>query len=208
MKSKIIISVIIVATLFMSFSCSSVVENGQDHELSDEQIEFKECELSSLGSFSVVFDYMVIPFLESVSEHSKCCNAYLIRGVALNDYKYGRQIRFVEDLKGNFPKNINTFMVWGGSADYKITWRYTNIQSYCDQDVLIMHLLPAEEYNLELPQGVIWYEKPGDYCTFTFTSSVLKLYDGYVNGFISPEVYQMSWENLQEKIKEIYKENK
>ena len=151
-------------------------------------------------------------FLEGVSEYSNCSNTYVIKGVALDMYEYGRNIRFVEDLKGNFPENVNTFIVWGDGGRFGLE-RSDNLSIYNEQDVLIMHLAPAEEYQFELLPGETWLEKPGDYRTFTCTKCVLKLSDGYVTGNILPNedgdgsIMSMSWNDFQKALQKALTSN-
>jgi len=165
-----------------------------------------DCELPTVR-IGMSANCIVKSFLEGVSEYSYCSNTYVIKGVALDMYEYGRNIRFVEDLKGNFPENVRTFIVWGdGGYDFPQS-RQDYLSIYNEQDVLIMHLAPAEEYKYELPPGVTWFEKPGDYSTFICTWSVLKLSDGYVTGNILSNEYRstMSWNDFHKELQKSLK---
>jgi len=153
---------------------------------------------------------IVKSFLEGVSDYSNCSNTYVIKGVALDMYEYGRNIRFVEDLKGNFPENVSTFIVWGDGEPLGVE-RTDYLSQLNEQDVYIMHLAPAGEYQFEIPPGVTWLEKQGDYCTFACTKCFLKLSDGYVTGYILPKedgdgsITTMSWNDFQNKLQKVLK---
>ena len=154
----------------------------------------------------------VLSFLEGVSMFSEDSNVYIIKGIALDKYKYGRNIKLVEDLKGNFPKNVKTFIAWGDGSPGITLERSDNLSIYENQDVLIMHLMLADTLKYELQSEYTWFEKPGDYCTFPCTKSVLKLSDGYVKGFITTPIegadtweQTMSWNDFQKELEKLLK---
>ena len=140
----------------------------------------------------------VFTFMEGVSgiSHPVLTNiipdtTYIIKGIVLGKIEsYGLSIKFVEDLKGTFPENIDTFTVWGaGGISASNRSDYINI--YDEKDTLILHLVPVNEYLLKRylqhpnPEWV-WVEKPNDYTTLDCIKSVLKLSEGYVEGCLFP----------------------
>ena len=113
-------------------------------------------------------------------------NTYIIKGIVLDKIEYGLSIRLVEDLKGNFPKNVDTFTAWGYGNSFLESNRSDRLILYNTQDVLIMHLAPVCDLSHMKPQGHTWFEKPEDYATLDCEPSVLKLSDGYVTGYLFP----------------------
>jgi hypothetical protein len=140
-------------------------------------------------------------------------NVYYIKGIAMDKIDYGRKIKLIEDLKGNFPENVETFIAWGDAACMAII-RPDELWLYDKQDTLLMLLSPADRSHAANFAACCpkqnFPEKNGDYTTITCSYSVLRLTnDGNVTGFISP--YKegigmieetMSWEELQELLKE------
>ena len=125
--------------IFMALGCRKLKNNT---------FEFEECIIPSMGdnqSFGyppLALDCSVTSFLDGVSRYSKCSNTYLIKGIALDAFEYGRNIKLVEDLKGNFPKNVGTFIAWGNGQPGITLERETNLSVCVDnQDVLILHLI-------------------------------------------------------------------
>ena len=203
MKKKFFISTL---TAF----CVLCLLAGCEKQAIDDDIFDKECRMSTMPDFDpssppMALNCSVFSFIEGVSEHSKC-GCYLIKGIALDVYEYGRNIRLVEDLKGNFPKNIETFIVWGDGNSFICSNRSDNLMMYEKQDVLIMLLAPAHNLPEEMiPPGHTWFEKPEDYVTITCTSSVLKLSEGNVTGHIlpsdgSPHIDTMPWIEFQTRL--------
>ena len=130
-------------------------------------------------------------FMEGASTYSDCCNAYIIKGIVLDKIEYGLKIELLEDLKGNFPENIDTFIVWGDGDAFIELNRLDNLSLYNKQNTLIMHLVPAfdqshERPDLEWLKKMEWLEKPEDYTTIPCAFSVLELSNGYVKGCIFP----------------------
>jgi len=201
--------------MFLGFSCS----DKQEH-----QMTAADCHLAS--------------FLVNYSENYKKADVYFIRGIATKlKHEGGLNIKLIEDLKGNFPKNVTTITVWGGynPGQGKMTIeRLDNFSIYKNQDMLLMLLTPSTiwKYNSEP-------EKKGDYATIGCAYSVLKLSNGYVTGVIIPDedrwypwkdmseeefsafwsslseeeqqsilLDTMSWEDLQKKLQEILESNK
>jgi len=140
-------------------------------------------------------------FMEAVSKFSKCSDVYLIKGKALDVYEYGRNIELVEDLKGNFPKNVKTFVAWGGGMGFISLGRMENLTWYDKGDILIMLLIPAYEWPAgSIPSGFKWFEKPGDFTTLTCVRSIVKLTGNRVTGRILPNVDTMPWGNFQRRL--------
>ena len=184
--------------------------NKHVEKASDEDCEcFPSVELTSMDDAKMMRDCLVSTFMEGISMYSNCCDVYIIRGLALDTYEYGRHFKLLEDLKGNFPKNMNTFIVWGDGFDKLETNRMDDMRLYGDQDVLIMLLTPTREsLSMLLPQESR-FEKPEDFTTIPCTCSVLKLSDGYVTGCLTPEegfnyVEQtMQWSDFQKVLHKI-----
>ena len=162
------------------------------------------CEMLAISYPSIARDCYVSSFTEGVSRYSQCSDAYVIMGITLEAYEYGRNIRLIEDLKGNFPKDITTFITWGNGGPGMTFERAVNMSQYFDNhDVLIMHIIPADTFKYEHP-GLTWFEKQGDYCLLPWcVSSVLELSDGYVIGNILPHkdgIQTISWRNFQKEL--------
>ena len=145
-------------------------------------------------------DCREVSFKENYLENIKNDNVFFIKGEVLDEVKYGLKIRLIEDLKGNFPKNVTTFTTWGADFEGALINRWDALwRDYNKQDVLIMLLVQADLgerfQNLGLP------EKRGDYSTCDCAYSVLKLSDdGYVTGFISPKKERAMWyENMSKE---------
>ena len=133
---------------------------------------------------------------------------FFVKGVALEVYEYGRTVKVIEDLKGNFDDESFIF-VWGAgfpSEESGFTGFETNrcdlITLHQEKDTLIMLLGAPVVFEFEEGSGI---EAHGDYATIECAYSVLKLSNGLVTGRIFPaevwEVYPqeitMSWEELQ-----------
>jgi len=144
---------------------------------------------------------------------------YIIKGVALDAYEYGRRIKLVEDLIGNFPKNVDVITVWGGvnkngmytALDYGRQEYLACYDCYKEGDILVMALKQAtglDEYLARMhtdgfPSGSIeerkkalegnWVETSEDFTTFPCTHSVLWLRNSYVLGHIRFE--RSTWKN-------------
>jgi len=153
------------------------------------------------SSVGMSLNCIISSFCEGISSYFKCTDTYLVQGKVLDNNKYGLNIKLEVDLKGNFPKNKDdTFIIWGTDDAFEYVNielnRFDQLAKYKKGDVLIMHLILVRnlsEYTL--------LEKPGDYTTLTCTSSVLKLSNGRVTGYIIPEAgynwninQTMSWE--------------
>jgi hypothetical protein len=144
-------------------------------------------------------------FKENYSNNFQKENVFFIKGVALDVFEYGRTIKVIEDLKGNFTGESSIF-VWGAgnppsSCMIVVTIeRWDNIIRYQENDTLIMLVSPVVFENC--------FETFGDYETITCAYSVLKLSNGFVTGYIHPwgplwGETTMSWEELQELLKNI-----
>ena len=144
---------------------------------------------------------------------------YVIKGIALDTYKYGRKIKFLEDLKGNFPENVDTLIVWGGWSNnypYFTTARpdFLDGNDYDNHDVLIMLLQPSTTWSLYAHSEIPWLEKYGDFSTIGCTFCVLKLSDGHVmgrhifqeEGFYNLSKKFVSWNEFNEILKEVLKQ--
>lgn len=180
MQIGTVVTLCMVCTLFFAVSgCGEEEENDYACACT--------CEdelISSTGNTSGALDCHENSFFEGISMFSESCNVYLIKGIVLDAYEHGLNIRFVEDLKGNFPKNTNTFMIWGSNGT---GFRSDYLIRYGDENVLIMHLIQVQPFHIEHRLGETWLEKPEDYSTLPCTHSVVKLSDGYVSGYLLPD---------------------
>jgi len=133
-------------------------------------------------------------FIDGIASHLHRDDVFVIKGEALDVYEYGRKIRLIEDLKGNFPENVDKFMAWGGGFGVP---PYTPgleearsdflASDYKNKDTLVMLLTNydknlAQVFELYTLQGISFLEKPEDYRTFGCTNSVLKLSGDVVTG--------------------------
>ena len=153
-------------------------------------------------------DCIVSSFFEGISRDLND-NNYIIKGIVLDKVEYGLNISLVEDLKGNFPKKVNTFIIWGADDAFDYVNielnRMDNLTLYKKNDVLIMHLIPTRRDM----SGWTPLEKPKDYTTIGCAYSVLKLSDGYVTGHIlsSEDKENRWWENMTQEELTLYIES-
>jgi hypothetical protein len=137
-------------------------------------------------------DCHLASFLENFSDNFNKEDVYFIKGVASKLKHYGGlNIKLVEDLKGNFPKEVATFTAWGGynpSPGNTTLERLDNFSIYKNQDTLLMLLTPSTIWKYSSEP-----EKKGDYTSIQCAYSVLKLSGGYVIGFIIPELERERW---------------
>ena len=143
-------------------------------------------------------DCMVISFKENYSENFQKNEIFFIKGVALDVFEYGRTIKVIEDLKGNYTGESSIF-VWGGGSPSEGSGfvcisneRSDNITQYQENDTLIMIVVKSYSYE-SCP-----IEDSNDYATIACAYSVLKLSNGFVTGYIRVGVETMLWEELQE----------
>jgi hypothetical protein len=199
--------IFIFSVLAGGFSCESI--NEQEANV------FEECNMPLSDPF-VALNCGFTSFMEGAAMYSKCSNCFVIKGIALETNEYGLNIQFVEDLKGNFPENVNTFIAWGDDSNFNAFCvnRWDDLTIYNNQDVLIMLLTPARDWSDMIPEYT-WLEKAEDYTTLSCTFSVLKLSDGYVTGHILPfkelettdtlPVDNMTWKEFQTRLNKIFK---
>ena len=190
--TKKVLSILLVM-LFAPLGCET--KKGEGENISC------ECIIQP-ASYGLSANCKVLSFLESASEYSKCNNYYIIKGVVLGSYEYGLNIELNEDLKGNFPKDVSTFIAWGAGSEGLCSERSDDLRMYEEKDILILHLTHADTYQFELPPEITWFEKPGDFTTITCNHSVLKLTDENVTGYISPNEKRNHWwdEMTQEEL--------
>jgi hypothetical protein len=128
---------------------------------------------------------------------------FLIKGVALDVAKHGREIKVVEDMKGNFSGKSSVF-VWGAGSTSSCDdqgrqdMRIDNITQYHENDTLIMLITNKvlKQFNWDI-------ERPNDYKTLGCCYSILKLSDGYVTGNMDYWQNKVPWEELQEELEEL-----
>jgi len=179
MKTKYILFVIVLVVLFA----------------------IKGCEEQPIPCVS----YGEVSFTENYFENIQKDEIIFIKGMALDIYKYGRNIKVIEDLKGNFADK-STIFVWGiAPTDGRCgtgppRWDYITL--YNMNDTLIMILAKARKRF----SGDV--EKKGDYTTITLAYSILRLSNDTVTGVIYPWHEQLetwrgqvaSWTELQEEL--------
>jgi len=143
-------------------------------------------------------DCRVSSFFKGVSLYFNCSDVFLIKGIVLDTHKKtGLHIRFTEDLKGNFPDNINSFIMWG--ANTLGFYGADNLTIYGKQDTLILLLTSAPDLSeITLPEEFTVLMKPEDYTTLTCTRSVVKLSGDYAIGHILPPkiIDDRKWSDL------------
>ena len=142
--------------------------------------------------------FHISSFTENYIKNFNNNKVFFIRGVALDVVEYGRTIKVIEDLKGNFDGE-STIFVWGSGDPPKgcITINgWDDITKYKENDTLVMFIGDAVDYYGSC------LEKPGDYKTLSCSSSVLKESNGILTGYIhsgpSWEETSMTWEELQD----------
>ena len=155
-------------------------------------------------------------FIENVSKYLKNDSVYVIKGIALDAYEYGRHIRLMEDLKGNFPENALEFIAWGDGFGIIESARFNDLsRDFEHGDVLILilttydHKLAYHWEFIEDWQGIPFFEKHGDYRTIGCTySAVMKLSDNYLpGGMIFPwtdNEMKVHWHVFKEICKDIF----
>ncbi len=176
MKAKILNMVLPISILLIIAGC----------ERDSEPILCMDCEVSTFKQ----------TYLNSFRDDE----VFLIKGVALGVDKHGREIKVVEDLKGNFVGKSPIF-VWGtnntsfcddkGRQDMRVD----DITQYHENDTLIMLVT-----NKVLKRFNRAIEYPKDYKTLGCCYSVLKLSKNAVSGYITScykEEETMSWEEFQ-----------
>jgi hypothetical protein len=97
-----------------------------------------------------LLDCFPISFKETYLENFPKDDVFFIKGVALDTYEYGRNIKLVDDLKGNFTDKSLTFFIWGdgypsgksGFVDLESD-RVDYITKYQKNDTLIMFIKKA-----------------------------------------------------------------
>jgi len=153
----------------------------------DWETYYYDCDDITKGKIDILLSCEFIPFIENFRCNFRCNEVYFIKGIAQDIvYEYGRNIKLIEDLKGNFPKNITTFTAWGDGYTYIELNRVDFLDRYENQDTLLM-LLRSTRYNPKSDSSHIpFYEREGDYTTMTCAYSVLKLANSNVSGYILP----------------------
>jgi hypothetical protein len=151
-------------------------------------------------------DCLDASFTENYSMNIQNDGIFFIKGIALDMFKYGRKIKVIEDLKGNFTGN-SPVLVWGeGRNDCIEINRWDHLSLYNQNDTLIMML---EETHKRCSDDV---ERSGDYATVTCAYSILKLSNGNVSGYITPQEERDMWykdmsrEEMQTFVKDMSQE--
>ena len=147
------------------------------------------CKKSSYNHCLVVADCVnVLSFIENYSKSIQNSSTFFIKGVVLDDENkigaYSREVKVIEDLKGNLPRKKSHIPVWHISAS--------------QNDTLIMLL---NKCYLDDRKGY-------DYKTFLCGISVLTLSNGYVSGYITElgeDWETTSWDEFQKLVKSLKK---
>ena len=202
-KGAVVTLCVLCSLFFVAFGCGKQNDNPCEEEYSLQE----EYSLLSADE-SVALNCATRSFMEGVFEYKKKCNTYVIKGIVLNEYEYGAKIELIEDLKGNFPKNVNTFIVWGHHP-HVAHFRTDVIPDY-PGEVLFMHLARSLPIEYKLPPGFTWIEKPEDFCTLICTSSVIRLFgDGSdVFGHITDNHIIMPLNTFEKSLKTLLKNKK
>ena len=124
---------------------------------------------------------------------------FFIKGLVLDSHNdYGKEIKIITDLKGNFPEATTT--VWG-NPDTPIkdprSLRFDDLRLYNQQDTLIMLLRQTGRME-EIMSGNV--EEIGNFATLSYSFSVLKFSNNTVSGHITStygEKENMLWDDFQ-----------
>ena len=177
-----------------------------------DSITFKTCECEEVISFDpkkppVSADcWSVLSFTENYLESFQNDEIFIIKGVVLDALFYGRNIKVIEDLKGNFADKSSIF-VYGNNSDFDkypivVNERSDNFDRYHKGDTLIIIM----EKVRRIYEGYI--ETCCDYATLVCASSIVNLSNDYITGYIKPlegMAQTMLWEEFQEEVAEIVK---
>jgi len=197
MKKSILISIIFV----IAFGCNKQNGNG-----CEDYFFCVDCDNLSMGNPSIEYNCFVASFLEAASCYSKCSNTFIIKGILLEyPYKNACNVRFVEDIKGNFPENVSTFTIWSMGTNYSLPNFFGTDPK---QNVLVFLLCKSPEFPQWSNPDLQWFEKPEDFRTLLCTSSVLELSDDKVIGHILPNcgnirTENMSWKDFQKRLNKL-----
>jgi len=190
-----------------------------------------ECECQDLMKNAMAGDCMEYSFFETLGQRDS--NIYpfyseyrdnvfsplfLVKGVASDAIEYGRRIRLVEDLIGNFPENVNnSFIAWGAGnfMHVQACSRVDHLAANWENgDTLLMLLFPhfedeterARKYLEDIGRSecipVLLIEKPGDYTTLPGHYSVVKLSGDFVVGrsiFPEHQGQGLEWKSVPRK---------
>ena len=145
----------------------------------------KPSQKKEIEKYSLECDMVYVSFEGMYLDNYLKDEVFLIKGVALDVCEYDNPIEIIEDLKGNFD---DTSLIYVQKMDAII--------QYHENDTLIMLIKKVDKRNY--------------YITLT-GCSVLKLSNGYVDGYINKdygskcinEIETMLWEELQKKLQEL-----
>ena len=145
-------------------------------------------------------DCVPFTFKQTYLTNFKNDEIFFIKGVTLDVNKNGREIKVIEDLKGNFTDK-STIFVWGGTGKScgkpPLDLRGDFITQYHKYDTLIMFI---EKVGNAPKRPNKYVEKSSDYTTLTCYPSVLKLSNGYVTRGINYWGVPVPWKELQEEL--------
>ena len=143
---------------------------------------------------------LALTFKQTYLKYFQDDEVFLIKGVALNVDKHGREIKVIEDLKGNLEGKSSIF-VWGMSSTSfcdnkgRQDLRLDDLTQYQENDTLVMFITNkvSENFNWDI-------ERSNDYKTLGACFSILKFSNGYVTGTINNWSYDVPWKDLQEEL--------
>jgi len=126
---------------------------------------------------------------------------FFVKGLVLDSHQeYGKRVRLIDDLKGNFPEGITDFTVWGNRG-FPWRLRFDDLTLFNQQDTLIMLLQQVGRTEEIISDNI---ERIGDYVTIPYSFSTLKFSNNSVHGHITStyrEKETMSWEIFSDLIK-------
>jgi len=222
MKTKLITLTVVLLTLIGGFtSCNK--QNGLIYDYYDGPLYCGGNGCLNFGSgksLSVSCEFH--SFLESASWQTHVIVAEMLE----ETYQHGRKVRVIEDLAGNFPKDISTFMAWGapgGTAVWGLDANRSGFVLSCSDclktgDRLV--LLLAYPYNIrdsnrklsdffpELEPDYEWILTLLHLVTQICSESALRLEDGYVIGSISKwDTQRMSLHNFRRELNNVIRKS-
>ena len=195
MKKQILNLLILFYLIFFSVACND--NNDTKQQLNNNffdcnwEIDY-DCDININKKYDNFLACEYKGFMDNFVDNFYCNEFYFIKGLAQNiEHEYGRNIKFIEDLKGNFPKDITSFIAWGDGYTFVCLNRVDHLNMYENQDTLLMLLCPAiylpKYLSDSVPPLIPFYEKECDYTTMSCAHSTLKLENGNVSGYILPK---------------------
>ncbi|MDR2914417.1 MAG: hypothetical protein LBV74_06265 [Tannerella sp.] len=192
MKLVNILTISIFIFLWCSCSGNDKVVDNKPAETEPTEADKQNDESHDFPASFPAADCIVASFIENYHESENIFleDIFFIKGVALDTIVHGRDIKVIEDLRGNFPSTADTIRVWGMG---KNTNRLDRLSIYDNQDTVLMLLMQAQGLSNTPPGNEELLEKQEDFTVVTCSFSVLKFSNGYVSGNISPSKDRVMW---------------